>query len=99
MEHTLGPWVLSTSESAVVVEAGERRGWTVADLSRTYTELPNKERKANARLIAAAPTMYEALEAVDEWYDLVAQDYPEMLAAFRKVRAVLNLIKPTVVVS
>lgn len=51
-QHSPGPWL--TKEGQVYAENGDGRTIT---LCITY----NDEDAANARLIAAAPTMYEAL--------------------------------------
>jgi hypothetical protein len=72
---TPGPWVVDGgSPSLIWAEGRERRrlggllvqGLLVADLApRTVNNVPPiDERRANARLIAAAPKMYEALRAV-----------------------------------
>jgi hypothetical protein len=69
---TPGPWVVDGgSPSLIWAEGRERRrlggllvqGLLVADLApRTVNNVPPiDERRANARLIAAAPKMYEAL--------------------------------------
>jgi hypothetical protein len=74
---TPGPWVVDGgSPSLIWAEGRERRrlggllvqGLLVADLApRTVNNVPPiDERRANARLIAAAPKMYEALRAA-EW--------------------------------
>lgn len=44
---------------------------------------------ANARLISLAPRMVEVLRAVDEWHDLIKQDYPEMYRVFGQARDLL----------
>lgn len=45
------------------------------------------------RLYDAAPALLEALEGVDEWHDLIKQNYPEMLRAFTKARAAIAQAK------
>lgn len=62
-QHTPGPWtVLTTADkSRVVANARAGEGWTIAILRQGDTP----EWAANARLIAAAPDLLEALEAAD----------------------------------
>jgi hypothetical protein len=78
--HTPGPWVASVQRS----REGSDLGWIVQHKngricwpSLAYSE-PNAEadasdpaREANARLIAAAPDMYEALKEALQLFDLV----------------------------
>ena len=63
-KHTPGPWKQGNDR----IECSE--GYGVADL---FTQRNDAETKANARLIAAAPEMLEALEALvrefDDTYD------------------------------
>ena len=87
-KHTPGPW-------RVVPQAGEYfyeiRGGTVKD-SILIAEISDIcERDENARLIAAAPDMLAALEAIlpttksDEWL-LTYHDLARVRAAIRKAR-------------
>ena len=64
--HTPGPWKLFEGEHSEVVEVLDNRGlpivsWGGFDDSRRTDE----EHNANARLIAEAPAMLEALEQVE----------------------------------
>ena len=63
--HTPGPWKLFEGEHSEVVEVLDNRGlpivsWGGFDDSRRTDE----EHNANARLIAEAPAMLEALERI-----------------------------------
>jgi hypothetical protein len=61
--HTPGPWHLNTLET-VLYSVHANRG-CVAEISRgTMNEVPANEIEANARLIAAAPELLAALEAL-----------------------------------
>jgi hypothetical protein len=103
---TPGPWVVDGgSPSLIWAEGRERRrlggllvqGLLVADLApRTVNNVPPiDERRANARLIAAAPKMYEALwAALAEMEGMQAlYDEDDLESTFRqrlaKVRAAL----------
>lgn len=56
MTHTPGPWAVGLREDQTIFTENLLRVATV--------ECPRKEWKANARLIAAAPDLLEALEMV-----------------------------------
>ena len=77
--HTPGPWVASTPPFVgghIYTEAPGERGVIVANLT------PINERDANARLIAAAPELLAACEALLERYRImVAADGIECLQA------------------
>ena len=59
-KFTPGPWRISLPDECVVVDRG---GYDIADCSALYESEP-KQCEANARLIAAAPDMLEALKAI-----------------------------------
>lgn len=84
-KHTPGPWRTKLYEDVLEVYANVNGpGWLVAQW-----ESPDDNDKANARLIAAAPDLLAACQAIDEWHDLMAQDYPEIMRPFRMVRAAI----------
>ena len=64
--HTPGPWEISKNEAGEldICEAGA--GNMLADLAKC------KNAEANARLIAAAPEMLQALKNAREWLDELA---------------------------
>ncbi len=62
MEYTRGRW--ATKKNALGT-------WTIYTI---HTRIADVDRHFNALLIAAAPAMYEALEAVD---DYLSAPYPE----------------------
>lgn len=59
-KYTPGPWTFTNHLEGCNVSVGLKSG--KFDLARIYTATP--ERVGNARLIAAAPEMLEALEAI-----------------------------------
>jgi len=74
-KHTPGPWKVAGGPSWEETEAcyhivDSKKGW-VAQLWNKYEEdfKSREESKANARLIAAAPEMLEALEKVKEYIE------------------------------
>lgn len=66
-QHTPGPWLVD-AEHAGLFEQDQARFWINASGTHVaYVDGPrNDERTANARLIAAAPDLLEALQACDE---------------------------------
>lgn len=64
-KHTPGPWLVRQPGGTVVITpSGDGR--TFSEVARTVSGSLNSERHANARLIAAAPDLLEALtEALD----------------------------------
>lgn len=65
--HTPGPWIVYTTATGIVRVHGPL--YTLATAESLEDGINNaarhKEREANARLIAAAPTLLEALEACE----------------------------------
>lgn len=64
-KHTAGPWRVFTSTSGFrLIGIGELNGTGVADCGFGVWRGGSEEAMANARLIAAAPDLLEALEAL-----------------------------------
>lgn len=63
MEHTAGPWTHVTGDGSVGTVEGVD-GWAVALAQSRPNDPRHEERQANARLIAAAPELLEALQGV-----------------------------------
>ena len=66
-KHTPGPWVVQTidqSQSTVETQDGEYIICNAAQLRGDDWKTEHAERKANARLIAAAPEMLDALDGL-----------------------------------
>ena len=94
-QHTAGPWRIArqtpTERRILVTKDGER---VLACCSTGYESprkgpIPKEERMANARLIAAAPTMLDALrtalQAIGDTYD--ARDNDEQGEMVRDIIA------------
>jgi hypothetical protein len=63
MKHTPGPWVLLDNEGDIVI--ADRPGEGLYTLASTKNHSPRgSEKLANAKLIAAAPDLLEALESI-----------------------------------
>jgi hypothetical protein len=80
MKHTPGPWALHIDELAVFGAEPDRQ--QVVDCVVSSPNLTDAERKANARLIAAAPELLAALHVavrtIRTWHgmDLGAAEEP-----------------------
>ena len=89
--HTPGPWLtrFSGSWKTEVVEPSDKVGLIAALNERgTLDEL-----KANARLIAAAPLLLEALERAEPWLGrLIADEGHLACAAPRDAEATLRMV-------
>lgn len=68
MNHTPGPWILGhqLAYPDLRLSVHQQDGWTIALCDMRVR--PTEENEANARLIAAAPQLLEALEAVYNRY-------------------------------
>ncbi len=100
MTHTPGPWTVPIL--SVERPSGHDVRPTVAirtpqgQMLLSCSGLPARgEMQANARLIAAAPELLEAAERADQWLDVIAQNYPEMVADFHPLRAAIAQAKGT----
>lgn len=71
-QHTAGPWhVGENNDQAIVFDAD---GWAVCDCKTYHRKGRIDEMRSNARLIAAAPDLLDALERAVKW--LVICDDP-----------------------
>ncbi len=91
--HTPGPWGIyddGPDGSDVILAHVDGENYDIAYISNDASEgRPEGERKANARLIAAAPALLEALKACEralECRDTEAEEY-----AAKEARRVLRL--------
>jgi hypothetical protein len=66
---TPGPWHVSSTHLAAAYDIGAENGANIARVSGP-TENGAEEFRANARLIAAAPDLYEALKRCVEYFDI-----------------------------
>lgn len=60
MQHTPGPWIAD----GIWIGTMDHETVAYADHHRNQTPRPLAQREADARLIAAAPELYKALEAL-----------------------------------
>lgn len=95
-KHTPGPWEVIKSGRAPTDKMFIRRTWTggqyVAEIKPSVNDDP-EEMSANARLIAAAPALLAALEAICEVpsrYDVCPNIAMEM---YDQARAAINKAK------
>ena len=67
-KHTQGPWAAIFGHDFITIVAADNKPPVVCRIKNEVTpqELTGEDR-ANARLIAAAPDLLEALEKVMEW--------------------------------
>ena len=91
-KHTPGPWAAESEGSIVAVESGRDAGRVIVELARADgrsvggTKAMDAAMEANARLIAAAPELLEALQALEWAVDGVAyiqEEYAEQVAKAR----------------
>ena len=79
-KHTPGPWELGepTSQLEFGVYATDKISGIKYFLANAEGHMRYKESLANARLIAAAPELLEALQAFVKYADDVNDDSPEL---------------------
>lgn len=77
--HTPGPWQANwwqgTSQPEIAIHGGGNNQW-IADVivDQDYGEESAAQQQSNAGLIAAAPTMLEALEKLERMADAMDMD-------------------------
>jgi hypothetical protein len=88
--HTQGPWkydINPTAPEAIIVDW---EGYTVVELSAIENTTCASDLEANARLIAAAPDMLDALQRAREVLLWNLGDDARIDAAFDAVTAAIN---------
>ncbi len=78
-KHTAGPWFIMDGRTTAALDdlVGERPFKIYADSFGTKVHhVATGASEEDARLIAAAPDMYEALKRVDAWLDEPATPWP-----------------------
>lgn len=94
--HTPGPWRISGCQMGpkLLIEHGDEETASPV-IGSVYTDGGRLPQQANARLIAAAPEMLEALKELREYVDLKLQqhrqDYPEQHAMVQTAMRVIAL--------
>jgi hypothetical protein len=76
-QHTPGPWRIGTSD--------REQGYTMYYLENTQGAEFGAETESNARLIAAAPEMLDALRFVSEFYQLHFDVMPVAFQTFADI--------------
>ena len=69
--HTPGPWKPIPYGETIAIRSMATDAWNVATVNHggNYDAgIPNKQNRVDARLIAAAPELLEALEYVVQWH-------------------------------
>ena len=90
--HTPGPWEINERHGGVIYIEGV--GNTVAICHDDGFDIDHAEAEANARLIAAAPQVLEALELADELIDQLIIDNTDNYVEERaKIRAAIAAAK------
>lgn len=65
---TPGPWDMRDDDKRIAIGVGLVEGPDGYDVAEVYADdCPSEVAEANARLIAAAPDLYTALEALQRW--------------------------------
>lgn len=87
-QHTPGPWVINRGDYSDTASIGSSDWWGLAEVF-IRLEGDTKDHPAglaNARLIAAAPDLLEALERVLRVSDRATADYYFAKAAIKKAK-------------
>jgi hypothetical protein len=96
-KSTPGPWVIDWNVSRLDI-FGSDETTLVASLRRsTLSQAIDEAARANARLISAAPEMYEALRDVSEYLDAIPESAAggddEAASLARKCRAAIAKVE------
>ena len=71
VKHTPGPWTVTADGAGWYIECAPERGHSVAyimaEIGEEDPDTSDDEKEANARLIAAAPDLLEALQMLLEF--------------------------------
>lgn len=62
-KHTAGPWLAHRQQFEIIINTGHPKSPTIGSVFVNL--IPSEEAEANARLIAAAPEMLEALRKAE----------------------------------
>jgi hypothetical protein len=75
-KHTPGPWRIidGRRERALTVVAGGRENTVICDTAVQWSADAGDRGAANARLIASAPALLDALRGMQDWIDWYARD-------------------------
>jgi hypothetical protein len=86
MKHTPGPWtsLTDTDRETIVSEHVNAYGNFIVTIVTRGDERMTEEDRANARLIAAAPELLEALEYASELIKTARQYFPKSIRNHHK---------------
>lgn len=93
-KHTPGPWLAQDgdhfeADCVIITQARlEESKGPIAQLDTDFNEPVGEEQRANARLIAAAPELLGALQAVAAT-EMFLPDHPRRQAAYQAARAAI----------
>jgi hypothetical protein len=82
--HTPGPWVAELDESPLFVKPSSMSYPVICDMVPRDADCFTQEDEANARLIAAAPDLLEALRPIAERGEISGSIIAAAKAAFAK---------------
>lgn len=88
-KHTAAPWVIS--ETSAFIKIYDANDNEIADVSGGHTSI--NDDKANARLIAAAPELLEALEDLGNYMPDPENNQLKFKAAIDRARAAIAKAK------
>ena len=96
-QHTPGPWRVEKIDGCLYIEAGIGKRWNNPTICNLYDDVtpedsvtihnwykPHDNSEANATLIAAAPELLEALEAMLATFE-PSNDFPVMTQAYAAI--------------
>lgn len=102
MSHTPGPWSISDADEChgpandlLSIRIAHANGGAVADAYSNCLVKTDEECRANARLIAAAPDLLAALQAVHNSGDLIRWSFDSDVEKARKQQALAAIAKAT----
>ena len=100
MTHTKGPWTATSEGDAYDISAWDDDGTVhIADVCISASKNPDAENEANARLIAAAPELLEALRGITVMFpDMCADasmcDDPHTMETIHKAQEAIQKATP-----
>lgn len=84
-KHTPGKWEASKTINDYAIYSDTNESKDIAAVYQNSRSIPKEEAQANAKLIAAAPDMLEALQAVERWLNGEENEFQEtVIQAIRK---------------
>lgn len=90
-KHTPGPWTVWKKNTSDYLVLGPHDGNGNPEVANVngFIEFSDAQNKANAKLISAAPDMYEIVKELYDW----AQDTQVFGPIYPKLEAVMNKLK------